>query len=748
MHAPSWWAMVVWLLGAAAATFGAAAPAPVPQRKVFSHIEHVPRVWLDASVKETWRDCRGCHRYDAQQEFSSPQAECDSCHADQGLLQRDFAAGWQRDLSAQGTRRTRPAFRHHTHGMLECRECHLPKDNDFEVENYEVRTGPGHCARCHEEGRVTAAVVEKLRWFAGVLDPVRAQELGMPAFTPPTAAQRETYAGTLLTVFGGTTGGLNTTPLPIGGNFSHGDHLGLQCADCHRDVATATATAIGTGAIPTEGCKDCHQAAGGRAARPAPAGKQVPKPLASLGAFAHADHFGWQQGGKRDGICRPTAYTDLERGCAACHTYAPDPTGRSERDFPFAKGQSKHTYADCVGCHDQTGWQTGETAAAPRHGSTGGTANGIGTGWQDCTRCHVFGQPDLAKLRPQVEIARWSERTFQFPSHTHPDITTRGIAQAEAAGRAPLADCRECHRARVPELSSRLQQKAFRHDVHLAAAPTAADCLVCHPRASTANDSPSLAADFRTYDLAVCSKCHWGGAVTETTIEAAAPTARAVVAFPHGPHVKAGQQSCSECHTLASDGRDFATKPGAADCSQCHDHQEGGPSTEGLWGAVGSCAKCHHDQDPAPGQPPVASVPPIRGSAAAATDARYVVPQTVFAGFADAQFHPDKGACSDCHKANLAADGRTLAAIELPAENHLFASKKLSIHNGQTAKEPSDCLRCHWKGDGGGRWNAAIDSAVGSPEQKALRREPESSDTRKEFGNSKAGYPGSERAKG
>ena len=746
MRAPSWWAAVVWLLGAFAANFGEALPVPAAasERKVFSHLEHVPSVWLNAAVPETWRDCRGCHRYDAEHTFSAPQSECDSCHVGQGLLQRDFAAGWQLDLSAQGTR-TRPAFRHHTHGMLECRECHLPKDNDFEVENYEVRTGPGQCARCHEQGRVTADVVGALRWFAGALDPTSAQELGVPPVTKPAPAEREAYAGKLLAVFGGPTGGLNTTPLPIGGNFTHGDHLGLQCADCHRDVATAAATAVGTGAIPTEGCKECHQSAAGVAARPAAAGKQVSKPLASLGAFAHADHFGWQRGQRRDGICSAAAYTEIERGCVACHTYAPDPTGRSERDFPFGKGQSKHTYGDCIGCHDQAGWQTGETAAAPRHGSTGGAGNGAG--WQDCTRCHVFGQPAFGALRPQVEIARWSERTFSFPSNTHPDITTRGITQAEAAGRAPLADCRECHRARVPELSSRLLQKAFRHDVHLAAAPTAADCLACHPRAGTAADSPSLAADFRTYDLAVCSKCHWGGAVTETTIEAVAPPARTVVAFPHGPHVTAGKQACSECHTLASDGRDFATKPAAADCTQCHDHQEGGPRTEGLFGApVGSCAKCHHDQDPAPGGKAIASVPSIRGSAAAASDPRHVVPQTVFAGFADAQFHPATGECSKCHKANLLEDGRTLAAIELPAQDHLFASKKVSVHDQQTAKEPADCLRCHWKPVGS--WGPAVDSAAGPADQKAFRRTPESTATRKEFGNSKAGYPGGERAKG
>ncbi|MBX3464871.1 MAG: hypothetical protein KF830_17015 [Planctomycetes bacterium] len=733
-----WAATIVWLSGPL--LLAPAEGAVLPGNKPFSHLEHVPSVWLDPGVPETWRDCRGCHRYDGDRQVSAPQAECDSCHVGTGLLQRAFAAGWERDLSRQGTR-TRQAFRHGTHGMLECRECHLPRDNDFQVENYEVRTGPGHCVRCHEAGRVDAAVVARLRWFRGAVDLATAAELGLAPFTPPEAAQRAAYADRLVAVFAGPTGGLNTVPLPTGGEFDHGDHLGLACADCHQGIPAADARQVGTGSIPTQACGTCHTGdAAGTPLPPATAPRRVERPLVALGTFAHADHFGWQQRGRRPGISTAAGYARIEAGCTECHRYAPAVGGR---DFPFSPDGGPHTYLACVGCHDGPAWTTGESRAAPRHASTGGS----GSGWRDCARCHEFGQDDLTSRRPHVEVERHRERTFDFPAHTHPDITQRGIIRAGEAGRPERTECRDCHRARVPELPSRRRQQAFRHDVHLPATPKADDCLVCHPRAAAAADAAALGGDdFRTYDLGACTQCHWGGPVTETTVPEPAPPRARVVAFPHGPHVTKAQLACGECHAPSASGQDMTTKPGALQCGQCHDHRDGGPTTEGLFGeAVGSCARCHHDEKPAPGQRAVAKVPPAGEGHGGAASPRYRVEQAAFAGFAAPQHHPLGTACTECHRAHRSADGSTLTAQLLPAADHLFAGKAASVHGGGP-KEPADCLRCHWKPVGS--WRAAVDSAQGKEEDKRFRRLPESAATRQQFGNRNTGYPGGERAKG
>ena len=734
--------LLAWVCGTLGANvLGSLATVPPPVKK-FSHRDHVPAVWFEQGDAETWRDCRGCHRFTDKQRVSAPQRECDQCHAGQGLLVREFQDGWKNDLAGHRTR-TRDAFRHHTHAALECRQCHLPKDAEFGSEDLRITTGPGSCLPCHEAGRVDAATVGTFRWFAGAGDEAVAAELGVPVFERPSDAAE--YATRLTTVFAGPTGGLNTTPLPTGGDFHHGDHLAIVCADCHRTIQAALANEVGTGAIPVAACKQCHvRDAQGTAVAAAPAGPPRVRELAALGTFAHRDHYGWmpgkQPGVRKAGVCSDAAYASIEKGCTACHTYVPSPGGLAERDFPFGDGTSKESYLGCQSCHDVPGWATGETKQAPRHASSGpGAANGAG--WQACTVCHLFGGPDLAGERPQVLVQRWSERTFVFPANTHPDITQRGIDEAQRGGRGPL-DCRDCHRARVPELSTRLVQKQFRHDVHLPADAPAASCLECHPTAAQAQDGPTLApGDFRTYTLASCTKCHWGGNVTETAVDAAQPAERRVVAFPHGPHVTTAKQACAECHVLGADGRDVGTKPEALACRQCHDHVEGGSRAEQLFGEqVQSCARCHHDSTsgPTPARAP-ASVPPIRGSAAAASDRRFGSEQAVFAGFADPQFHPLGPKCSECHKDD------SLVPAELRITDHLAASKAQDFH-GPGPKQPIDCLRCHWKPVG--EWTAAVNGSLAPQADKDLRARPQSPDVRKKFGNATKGYPGTESAKG
>jgi hypothetical protein len=734
-------ALVVWCAAAALASGGAARLAePAGAPRPFSHKEHVSDAWLQVGrLPEVWRDCRGCHRFDADNLVSAPQRECDKCHTGAGVLSRQFDEGWQNDLSGHRTR-TRDGFRHHTHGMLECRECHAPFYDDrgrpdFGVlyAHFEIQTGPGQCARCHDG----EAEVGRFRWFGGALDTATAQALGMPPFQKP--ADEAAYAKKLVTVFAGPTGGLNNPELPVGGDFDHGDHLGIGCVDCHTNIERASASAVGTGEIPVAKCGDCHVADERKTAvRPAKGGVQRERPLFSLGAFAHGDHFGFRNGQKKDGVCKAEAYAELEKGCTVCHTYRPEAPGRAGRDFPFTGETSKHRYSDCEQCHAVPGWSTGETKKAPLHSSNGGN-------WSQCADCHLLGEPDLATRRPTVPAERFTERTFVFASNTHPDITQLGV---DRAGRPAIDDCRQCHRARVPELATRIEAKVFRHDTHLPPSPTAEHCASCHPSAKTAVNAASLAPDYRTYSLAGCKTCHWGGEVTERAVEGEKPGKRDVVAFPHGPHVEKGL-SCTECHALDAGGRDVATKPEALACNQCHDHERDpndpkDSRVEGLFdGAVGSCVHCHHEDTRTK---PVLAVPARRGSDAVASDPRYHVTQTMFAGFADTQFHPLGVACTDCHKANV-VDG-ALQPIRVPTvENgHLPAARQASVHVPDQQKSPAECLRCHWKPVG--VWGAAVDNAAGELELKKLRKLPRSAPTRERFGNDAEGYPGGGRSRG
>jgi len=735
---------VVWSSATVVATLGAPEPQD-PAVKKFSHAQHVGQVWFNLQADEVWRDCRGCHRFDAQNAVSAPQRECDACHLP-GNLGKQYAEGWEQDLGRYATA-TRDAFRHHTHDMLECRECHLPV-NLVKVSDFDIVTGAGQCARCHEPSQVAKndfAELKAMRWFRMPATQDPQHPVARP-FTPPQPAQFAQYVETLAKVFAGPTGGINNPELPVGGDFDHYDHGGIACAECHADIPRAAAAEVGTGAIKQTNCGSCHQAdAQGTAAKAAPSTQKVVRPLWSLGAFSHADHYRFLQPGaaRRDGVANEAAYAAIARegagSCGTCHISDPDAIGLVDRDFPFKDGKSKHEYLACITCHDVPGWKTGETARAPLHDSSDGSVEDGKSGWGECARCHDFGAADFVATRPTVAVARQTERTFQFATHTHPDITTPGIARS---GRPELASCKDCHRARVQELPSRIERRMFRHDTHLPAQPTAQDCAQCHPAASTAADAPLLGgSDGRTYSLQSCSQCHLGGEVKEVDLPAALPS-RQVVAFPHGPHVAAGA-SCTDCHEPAAGGQDYATKSKALDCSQCHDHAAGGPKAERLFDdEVKSCAVCHH-QDAA-GKPAALAIPARRGSPAAANDPRHRCEQTVFGGFADTQFHPLDRACADCHRAVLAPDVRW-PGLRVPRKDHLFATST-SPHAGAAAKEPEQCLRCHWKPMDGGRFEAAV---FGRDEElMRLRRQPSGAATRARFGNDPKGYPGTPQAGG
>ena len=744
--------LFAWLSAIGFVSVVPSAAVPIEERKKFSHAQHVSDIWFNFDAKETWRDCRGCHRFDQANPVSAPQQECDACHG-AGNLGTEFTLGWEKDLSRDYRTRTRDAFRHHTHGMLECRECHVPLNTEY-LRDFDIVTGIGQCARCHAPRAGAAAdqqgpfaLLRSMKWFEGAASEPLAKDLGVPFRQPLTPDRYEAFAKTLVDVFAGPTGGINTTKLPVGGDFDHYDHGDIKCGDCHTNITVASATEVGTGAIPENGCAKCHVAdeQGTGVQRAPQATKKEVRPLWSLGAFVHADHYAFLQPGAKpkDGVASPAAYALLRdskvNGCDVCHTQDPSAIGLAQRDFPFEPGKGRHRYLDCVVCHSGAAWQTGESATAPRHDSADGKSDGKGTGWQACASCHVFGGKDFANERPQANVQRIRERTFEFAANTHPDITQRGI---DKSGRAALSDCKSCHRAVVPELPSRLLRRVFRHSTHLPTTASEQDCRTCHPRAETANDALALGGDdFRTYSTTGCTSCHWGGDVKEVIPADPAPSPFTVVAFPHASHIKAGAK-CVDCHAVASDGREVTTKPEALACSQCHDHKRGGKAELLFDEQVTSCRKCHNVVAPASPQRALA-IPSVRGSAAAVSDPRYRAEQTTFAGFQDSQFHPLGRECIECHRSVVAPDPRW-PGIRVKRDDHVFATIGKSPHAGANRKQPAQCLRCHWKPMDG----LADGVDEGTPEEREFRRNPVSPAVRQKFGNAAAGYPGSERAGG
>ncbi|HEB53853.1 MAG TPA: hypothetical protein ENI87_11425, partial [bacterium] len=702
---------------------------------VFQHRDHVLDRWGRLRPgEETFRDCRGCHRFDAEHLVSSPREHCEKCHFGTGALA--FSADSPQRLDGFASR-TRPAFRHHTHGMLECRQCHDSDGARRTPTNITLRTGPGQCARCHEKAQARA-IVGELRWFRPACEDTEAgnaiaRACGLErAFTIPTAEQLDAYAARLDRVFVGEREGEGVNALlQPGGGFSHGDHGAVECATCHQGTERSGAGVIAVGQDAAQACGECHQADGGRAAEFAPVAK-VRRESFALGAFAHSDHY---PEARQPGVCTEQAYERIaEQGCGHCHVYRPERAGFAGRDFPFAAGSSKHRYVDCRECHDVPGWTTGEALGgpdhAPLHGSTvaaAGGGGGWGTDGVGCTNCHVFGAADMARTRPEVEVRRWTARTFVFRGQTHPFISTVGGADEVQR------DCRRCHRAVVPALPSRLIEKRFRHATHLpkvAAGETlpASACTTCHATAATSGSSPELAVDGRTYDLGACRTCHLGGDVREQVAADEGPVARRVVAFPHGPHV--AKASCATCHEPGDE--DVATRAEALDCSACHDHvadtAADDPRTEHLFGEhVESCRRCHGDVED-----PSVRVPAIRGSEAPGDPRRgYEAPG--FAGFTTAQVHPFGSRCSTCHQANVVDD--RVQAI-LAAEQDFTQVRRLGkFHDGEglskqdlLAKFGNDrqkCITCHWRDNGRLRSGWGFD--------------PESREVRTRFGSTEPG---------
>ena len=113
----------------------------------FSHADHVPRIWFNATKGfEVARDCRGCHAFSAAQRHSDPYATCTDCHAGLdgkeqagtvGVITAKPADGFGPGLSGLvGPDGTDRVFWHDEHAAVACRECHLPAELTLEARKH------------------------------------------------------------------------------------------------------------------------------------------------------------------------------------------------------------------------------------------------------------------------------------------------------------------------------------------------------------------------------------------------------------------------------------------------------------------------------------------------------------------------------------------------------------------------------------------------------------------------------------
>ncbi|MFN0143493.1 MAG: cytochrome c3 family protein, partial [Mycobacterium sp.] len=659
--------------------------APLPNGREFLHGNHVQLQWLDRTQAEVARDCRGCHRYVKGEPPRDPQQVCGDCHFPagyQGTFEMQAAAGYEKDfapLRAAGS----PEFTHVDHETMACRECHYPEGGRFAGENeaLPIRRGAGECDRCHgpkptdtDFEAVAGRTIDKADLHDRLIKHLNASP-NMKAAAP--------------------------------GAFRHVDHLTNPrasfalsdvgkaqdaCSLCHRSVAGAAARGLGGGLFEVEACGTCHRDAAGPLAF-----TTAPQPASSRSAmtFAHRDHL---TSGRKPGVCDDAGYQLIADGaCSACHAFDPihAPAGHEWLVQVAGSAEAAFEYEGCVVCHTLEEWRT------DRHGE-----------WDTCTKCHTFGKGEMKTNRPTATVSRVARGRFAILSHAHPYITAAGNG---------LDDCRECHRAPVPELASRLHERPFRHSTHLPLEPTDKDCQKCHAAVTGQAASGTLGyrlqgqQAYRSYDLGACAECHTGGGVVP--LETAA-SERSVVEFDHTAHfgkpsIDGPAMTCGSCHDPRNDlGAVDTALQAAMQCTGCHDHDAAGrhwQKTGKINGtAVTSCVRCHRE-----------TVPPIR--------AELGDPRLELVRVSGAQHHPPQQKCGECHR---------VGPVDFPAdrENHLLAIGGFDAtghkDRHKSGKEPN-CFGCHWIG-----WLAGMS---GDDRQWAIARST--------LGGDLENYPGADAAR-
>ena len=501
------------------------------------------------------------------------------------------------------------------------------------------------------------------------------------------------------------------------GPFLHSDHLAdlsavfplanpaEGCGECHLPVFDAGALDLHEKTYEQASCGECHlDEQGGGLDFDATLRSDLPSLAA--GTFAHSDHLRLDSG-SRD-LATPEAYSEIEsQGCHACHL-----PGFHEalQEQTFLVDAERASFEGCAGCHDVEPWRAPLDLPGGGHGDWSAEP-------KNCTRCHAFGEPDMAANRPRVaraELIRRRPAAFQVVWQEHRFITTGETGSV-------AEDCGECHLAPVEKLPTRIEERPFRHSTHLPllneenGSEVLDRCETCHTGAIANTPSSRGVGRYRgealitrqgdpdhyglTYDPEACQTCHLGSVLVPDfdPPEPAEGQPRPgeggaepwIYDFPHDIHVDAelpwgGRATCLTCH-VEPEGRsayadgDVGVLPTARDCTMCHQHEERDAPISGGAGpaAVQSCALCHGDSVPA-----VEAVIPVQRQFVAAVRGT--------------QFHPPGQDCSSCH-VNVERGIWRL----LPEEVRIgSAGLELSVETGEPdvhrKGKPDQCMDCHW----------------------------------------------------
>lgn len=598
-------------------------PGHESERKAFIHggaKGHVRSDWYEPANKddqELWRDCQGCHGYPEMRRYEDPQPRCVACHYGGSMA---VAADDPRYLTGL-VRPENGAFYHYDHRapVMACRDCHLPTlDGGRPAVGAEPVVETGKGSCIDCHDPVSAPE----RWKKQVQAVVR----GYCAKLNDSPSMKENDPRARF---------LHDRHLPPGKAADP-----QACVPCHRTVADARADDLGNHEVDVNACRECHRTQDGSGVRfdIAKAGFTS----RTDGTFPHDKHLSAK--------ARETDRS-LDQGCIRCHVPAEVNGLPSYGLKPFT---GPDHYQTCLECHFHKKQEITD------HGTIDG-----------CMNCHDLSGRDMKTNRPVATVARPRPVRYEVRAQAHPLIT----------GGGPDAACKDCHRAKVPELPSRIGTKVFSHDTHLPADPKPADCLECHVRVGTTSGPASPAVDFYAPESA-CRKCHLGDGLR--TVPAAAME-RTVPVFPHDKHLGESARAkdarirdlgCVACHVPAQNGEPgVGTTPEAAACTLCHDHGERKEITGGKdRGYVSQCQSCHHRGVP------------DRGFEQ--KDARVVVQGTL-----SPQYHPDSKACRECHAVVPPPEFRQRG----PATYRVFGEFSAESPHA-TLGYPADkgCTACHW----------------------------------------------------
>jgi len=190
-------------------------------------------------------------------------------------------------------------------------------------------------------------------------------------------------------------------------------------------------------------------------------------------------------------------------------------------------------------------------------------------------------------------------------------------------------------------------------------------CISCHDHAQTATDTSHAGVSGYKYDSKSCLGCHPSGMAT-----ALSRADHSSQFFPIDPGKSHGNAQCSDCHTNASDKKQFT-------CLTCHEHAQDvlAPKHVGVtdykWDSQ-ACLSCH----------PQSSVPELPRMA------HTLFPIDVGTKHANTQ-------CGDCH--TNPSDKSQFTCIGCHDHAEPVTTPKHTKVAGYTYDSPS-CYRCHSNG--------------------------------------------------